>query len=54
MYEKIRKQLERLDKKIRKCHKCDNREQFPNKLPTIQFKSFYSILFVDRGPAKRG
>ena len=50
----IKKELKKLDKKIRECKKCIQREQFSNKLPTVQFQSPNSILFVGRDPAKDG
>lgn len=43
-----------LDAKIKACGLCRRREQFPEKLPTVQFKGKSNILFVGREPAKNG
>lgn len=50
----VERQLKELDKEIRKCKKCCEREQFPNNLPTVQFNSTNDILFIGRDPAKDG
>lgn len=46
--------LMELDAEMRKCALCQDREHFPDILPTIQYEGRSNLLFVGREPAKDG